>query len=113
MTDMFEQTITLYHKDGEHWVRSVISDVYVNALTGEAIRKRGVASTSKIDVIIPTASGSGLLIKPGDLIVKGKCTKDIAKSSKEILELVNAYLIVSADYFDYGGPQQHWEVTAK
>lgn len=111
--DMFGKTVTIYHKTDSIWSRRVIDGVYIDELTGESIRKRGIASTSKVVVVIPTASGSGLLIKEGDLIVIGKCETDIVKSSKEILTMDSAYLITSADYFDYGGQQQHWEVTAK
>ena len=114
MMDMFEKTITLYHRLSEtKWKRQVVEGVYINELVGEAIRKRGVEPTSNISVIIPTTAAADLELEKSDLLVKGICTEEVVKSSKDILNLKGSYLITSVSIYDYGGEQSHWEVIAK
>lgn len=114
MMDMFEKTVTLYHRISDtKWKRRVVEGVYIDELVGEAIRKRGVTPTSSILVIIPTTAVESLDLDKSDILVKGICTEEVVKSSKDILKLKDAYLITSVSIYDYGEEQSHWEVTAK
>lgn len=112
--NMFTHTVTIYHKaDDQSWHVRVINDVHVEMLQGEIIRKRGVESTSKLIAYIPIASSKGAAIEKGDVIYCGISPVTVVNKASDILHHKNAFLVTSAEIFDFGEGQQHIEVVAK
>ncbi len=134
---MFNDVITIYNKytdaDGlEKWQSTTLTGVYWNSIKGAIHRKTGLSNTDSLQIIIPFSAASGtkrflspkafadLAVKTGfwtlhkgDTVVKGHCTYLIAKSSKELQQFEDVYLITSIDTRDIGGDMSHWEVSCR
>ena len=134
---MFNDTITIYNKyigadKLEKWHATTLSGVYWNSIKGAIHRKTGLANTDSLQIIIPfsVVSGTKRYLSPkaftelpnktgfwtlqnGDTVIKGHCTYLIEKSSKELLQFDDVYLITSVDTKDIGGDMSHWEVSGK
>lgn len=102
----FPHYMTIYHKDGDTWTRTVIRGVLWENLAGILLRKTGTAAEDKAQVYIPMPN---IEVAEKDIIVKGICTKEIQKSSKEIPE---GLYVTTVETFDYGN-LKHWRVTAR
>lgn len=110
---MFPHTITLYHKNGPDWVRSVIDNVLWEDMRGRLMRTQGVQSTDKAVLYIPKVINGiarDIPIADGDLVYKGIYDKKVVKSSKE---LENALFVTSVSEYDFGDDMASWVVTAK
>lgn len=108
---MFPHTMTLYHRTEQNgvtaWKRTVLNNVLWEDIEGVIMRKTGVKPQDKAQVYIPMRSNIAITEK--DIIIKGECSTEISKSSKE---LPDGLYVTMVETYDYGG-LQHWRVTAK
>lgn len=109
---MFPHTLTLYHKDGERWNRSVVKNVRWDDLRARVMRTNGVESADKAVVYIPMEVDGVprvVNISDSDIIVKGEYDKEIVRSSKEISGL----FVTGVAEYDFGYDMASWVVTAR
>ena len=121
--NMFTQTVTIYHEvEDKKWLTRVINDVHVEKLVGETIRKHGVEAASKLIAYIPLTSINDVIIEKGDIdviIEKGDIIYDgvspvtAINKANDILYHKDAFLVTSAENFDFGDGQKHIEVVAR
>ena len=111
---MFTQTVTIYHEmEDKKWLTRVINDVHVEKLVGETIRKHGIESSSKLIAYIPLTSINDVIIEKGDIIYDGISPITAINKANDILYHKNAFLVTSAENFDFGDGQKHIEVVAR
>ena len=79
----------------------------VGGLGRDCAAENCINPADKAQVYIPVLPN--IQIGEKDIIVKGICTKEIEKSSKEIPE---GLYVTTVETFDYGG-LRHWRVTAR
>lgn len=112
--NMFTQTVTIYHElEDKKWLTRVINDVHVEKLVGETIRKHGVEAASKLIAYIPLSSINDVIIEKGDIIYDGISPVTAINKANDILYHKNAFLVTSAENFDFGDGQKHIEVVAR
>lgn len=112
--NMFTQTVTIYHEvEDKKWLTRVINDVHVEKLVGETIRKHGVEATSKLIAYIPLTSINDVIIEKGDIIYDGVSPVTAINKANDILYHKDAFLVTSAENFDFGDGQKHIEVVAR
>ena len=111
---MFTQTVTIYHEaEDKKWLTRVINDVHVEKLVGETIRKHGVEAASKLIAYIPLTSINDAIIEKGDIIYDGISPVTAINKANDILYRKDAFLVTSAENFDFGDGQKHIEVVAR
>ena len=111
---MFTQTVTIYHEvEDKKWLTRVINDVHVEKIAGETIRKHGVEAASKLIAYIPLSSINDVIIEKGDIIYDGVSPITAINKANDILYHKNAFLVTSAENFDFGDGQKHIEVVAR
>lgn len=111
---MFTQTVTIYHEvEDKKWLTRVINDVHVEKLVGETIRKHGVEAASKLIAYIPLTSINDVIIEKGDIIYDGVLPVTAINKANDILYHKDAFLVTSAENFDFGDGQKHIEVVAR
>lgn len=111
---MFTQTVTIYHKvEDNKWLTRVINDVHVEKIAGEAIRKHGVEAASKLIAYIPLSSINDVIIEKGDIIYDGISPVTAINKANDILYHKDAFLVTSAENFDFGDGQKHIVVVAR
>lgn len=112
--NMFTQTVTIYHEvEDKKWLTRVINDVHVEKIAGETIRKHGVEAASKLIAYIPLSSINDVIIEKGDIIYDGVSPITAINKANDILYHKNAFLVTSAENFDFGDGQKHIEVVAR
>ena len=112
--NMFTQTVTIYHEvEDKKWLTRVINDVHVEKLVGETIRKHGVEAASKLIAYIPLSSINDVIIEKGDIIYDGISPVTAINKANDILYHKDAFLVTSAENFDFGDGQKHIEVVAR
>lgn len=112
--NMFTQTVTIYHEvEDKKWLTRVINDVHVEKLVGETIRKHGVEAASKLIAYIPLTSINDVIIEKGDIIYDGISPVTAINKANDILYHKDAFLVTSAENFDFGDVQKHIEVVAR
>lgn len=112
--NMFTQTVTIYHElEDKKWLTRVINDVHVEKIAGETIRKHGVEAASKLIAYIPLSSINDVIIEKGDIIYDGISPVTAINKANDILYHKNAFLVTSAENFDFGDGQKHIEVVAR
>lgn len=112
--NMFTQTVTIYHElEDKKWLTRVINDVHVEKSVGETIRKHGVEAASKLIAYIPLSSINDVIIEKGDIIYDGISPVTAINKANDILYHKNAFLVTSAENFDFGDGQKHIEVVAR
>lgn len=112
--NMFTQTVTIYHEvEDKKWLTRVINDVHVEKIVGETIRKHGVEAASKLIAYIPLSSINDVIIEKGDIIYDGISPATAINKANDILYHKNAFLVTSAENFDFGDGQKHIEVVAR
>ena len=112
--NMFTQTVTIYHKvEDNKWLTKVVNDVHVETIEGETIRKHGVESSSKLIAYIPLTSINDVIIEKGDIIYDGISPVTAINKANDILYHKDAFLVTSAENFDFGDGQKHIEVVAR
>ena len=112
--NMFTQTVTIYHEvEDKKWLTRVINDVHVEKLVGETIRKHGVEAASKLIAYIPLTSINDVIIEKGDIIYDGISLVTAINKANDILYHKDAFLVTSAENFDFGDGQKHIEVVAR
>ena len=112
--NMFTQTVTIYHEvEDKKWLTRVINDVHVEKLVGETIRKHGVEAASKLIAYIPLTSINDVIIEKGDIIYDGVSPVTAINKANDILYHKDAFLVTSAENFDFGHGQKHIEVVAR
>lgn len=112
--NMFTQTVTIYHEvEDKKWLTRVINDVHVEKLVGETIRKHGVEAASKLIAYIPLTSINDVIIEKGDIIYDGVLPVTAINKANDILYHKDAFLVTSAENFDFGDGQKHIEVVAR
>ena len=112
--NMFTQTVTIYHEaEDKKWLTRVINDVHVEKLVGETIRKHGVEAASKLIAYIPLTSINDVIIEKGDIIYDGVSPVTAINKANDILYHKDAFLVTSAENFDFGDGQKHIEVVAR
>ena len=112
--NMFTQTVTIYHEvEDKKWLTRVINDVHVEKIVGETIRKHGVEAASKLIAYIPLSSINDVIIEKGDIIYDGISPVTAINKANDILYHKNAFLVTSAENFDFGDGQKHIEVVAR
>ena len=112
--NMFTQTVTIYHEvEDKKWLTRVINDVHVEKLVGETIRKHGVEAASKLIAYIPLTSINDAIIEKGDIIYDGISPVTAINKANDILYRKDAFLVTSAENFDFGNGQKHIEVVAR
>lgn len=112
--NMFTQTVTIYHEvEDKKWLTRVINDVHVEKLVGETIRKHGVEAASKLIAYIPLTSINDVIIEKGDIIYDGVSPVTAINKANDILYHKDAFLVTSAENFDFGDGQKHVEVVAR
>lgn len=112
--NMFTQTVTIYHEvEDKKWLTRVIIDVHVEKLVGETIRKHGVEAASKLIAYIPLTSINDVIIEKGDIIYDGVSPVTAINKANDILYHKDAFLVTSAENFDFGDGQKHIEVVAR
>ena len=112
--NMFTQTVTIYHEvEDKMWLTRVINDVHVEKLVGETIRKHGVEAASKLIAYIPLTSINDVIIEKGDIIYDGVSPVTAINKANDILYHKDAFLVTSAENFDFGDGQKHIEVVAR
>ena len=110
---MFPHTITLYHKVGDTWQKSIIHNVLWDDLKARLMRKTGIDSADKVVCYIPkviNGSARDIPITDGDVIVKGIYDREVVRSTKE---LENALFVTCVADYDFGGDMSSWVVTAR
>ena len=111
---MFTQIVTIYHEvEDKKWLTRVINDVHVEKIAGETIRKHGVEAASKLIAYIPLSSINDVIIEKGDIIYDGNSPVTAINKANDILYHKNAFLVTSAENFDFGDGQKHIEVVAR
>lgn len=105
---MYPHTITIYHRDENDWLRSVVSCVLWEEIRGRTMTTQGIQSGDSVAVYIPTA-GRDVTLADGDVIVRGVCPVEVQKSIKEVKGLH----VASVSYYDYGDDMEHMVVTAR
>lgn len=112
--NMFTQIVTIYHEvEDKKWLTRVINDVHVEKIAGETIRKHGVEAASKLIAYIPLSSINDVIIEKGDIIYDGNSPVTAINKANDILYHKNAFLVTSAENFDFGDGQKHIEVVAR
>lgn len=112
--NMFTQTVTIYHEvEDKKWLTRVINDVHVEKIAGETIRKHGVEAASKLIAYIPLSSINDVIIEKGDIIYDGISLVTAINKANDILYHKDAFLVTSAENFDFGDGQKHIEVVAR
>lgn len=112
--NMFTQTVTIYHElEDKKWLTRVINDVHVEKIAGETIRKHGVEAASKLIAYIPLSSINDVIIEKGDIICDGISPVTAINKANDILYHKDAFLVTSAENFDFGDGQKHIEVVAR
>lgn len=112
--NMFTQTVTIYHElEDKKWLTRVINDVHVEKIVGETIRKHGVEAASKLIAYIPLSSINDVIIEKGDIIYDGISPVTAINKANDILYHKDAFLVTSAENFDFGDGQKHIEVVAR
>lgn len=112
--NMFTQTVTIYHElEDKKWLTRVINDVHVEKIAGETIRKHGVEAASKLIAYIPLSSINDVIIEKGDIIYDGISPVTAINKANDILYHKDAFLVTSAENFDFGDGQKHIEVVAR
>lgn len=112
--NMFTQTVTVYHEvEDKKWLTRVINDVHVEKIAGETIRKHGVEAASKLIAYIPLSSINDVIIEKGDIIYDGVSPVTAINKANDILYHKDAFLVTSAENFDFGDGQKHIEVVAR
>lgn len=112
--NMFTQTVTVYHEvEDKKWLTRVINDVHVEKIAGETIRKHGVEAASKLIAYIPLSSINDVIIEKGDIIYDGVSPITAINKANDILYHKDAFLVTSAENFDFGDGQKHIEVVAR
>ena len=112
--NMFKQTVTIYHEvEDKKWLTRVINDVHVEKIAGETIRKHGVEAASKLIAYIPLSSINDVIIEKGDIIYDGISPVTAINKANDILYHKDAFLVTSAENFDFGDGQKHIEVVAR
>jgi hypothetical protein len=133
---MFPHTITVYNKyvdDGaEKWQRTILTGVFFDGVKGAVMRKTGVASADSLQIIIPmsvqasraayapskawttlTDKTGSWTLQNGDTVVYGALDYEIIKSSKELQNYDDVFIITGVDTKQFGADMAHWEVSAK
>lgn len=112
--NMFTQTVTIYHEvEDKKWLTRVVNDVHVEKIEGETIRKHGAEAASKLIAYIPLSSINDVIIEKGDIIYDGVSPITAINKANDILYHKNAFLVTSAENFDFGDGQKHIEVVAR
>ena len=112
--NMFTQTVTIYHEvEDKKWLTRVVNDAHVEKIEGETIRKHGVEAASKLIAYIPLSSINDVIIEKGDIIYDGVSPITAINKANDILYHKNAFLVTSAENFDFGDGQKHIEVVAR
>lgn len=112
--NMFTQTVTIYHEvEDKKWLTRVINDVHVEKIAGETIRKHGVEAASKLIAYIPLSSINDVIIEKGDIIYDGISPVTAINKANDILYHKDAFLVTSAENFDFGDGQKHIVVVAR
>lgn len=112
--NMFTQTVTIYHElEDKKWLTRVINDVHVEKIVGETIRKHGVEAASKLIAYIPLSSINDVIIEKGDIIYDGISPVTAINKANDILYHKDAFLVTSAENFDFGDGQKHIVVVAR
>ena len=117
--NLFTQTVTIYHKvEDNKWLTREVNDVHVEKIEGEkiegeTIRKRGVESSSKLIAYIPLTSINDGVVEKGDIIYDGISPVTATNKANDILYHKDAFLVTSAENFDFGDGQKHIEVVAR
>lgn len=112
--NLFTQTVTIYHKvEDNKWLTREVNDVHVEKIEGETIRKHGVEAASKLIAYIPLSSINDVIIEKGDIIYDGVSPITAINKANDILYHKNAFLVASAENFDFGDGQKHIEVVAR
>ena len=110
---MFDQTITLYHytrdANGEHWVRTVLTDVYFVGQIGVKTIKEGRTPDNGAMLYIPLRNPMPVLI-PGDKLLEGEQTAEVIKSPSELRTLGEVHTVTAIKRFSFGGDMAHWKV---
>lgn len=111
---MFTQTVTIYHEvEDKKWLTRVINDVHVEKIAGETIRKHGVEAASKLIAYIPLSSINDVIIEKGDIIYDGISPVTAINKANDVLYHKDAFLVTSAENFDFGDGQKHIVVVAR
>ena len=115
--NMFTQTVTIYHKvEDNKWLTRAVNDVHVEKIVGETIRKHGIEAASKLIAYIPLSSINDVIdviIEKGDIIYDGISPVTAINKANDILYHKDAFLVTSAENFDFGDGQKHIEVVAR
>lgn len=112
--NMFTQTVTIYHEvEDKKWLTRVINDVHVEKIAGETIRKHGVEAASKLIAYIPLSFINDVIIEKGDIIYDGISPVTAINKANDILYHKDAFLVTSAENFDFGVGQKHIVVVAR
>lgn len=112
--NMFTQTVTIYHEvEDKKWLTRVINDVHLEKIAGETIRKHGVEAASKLIAYIPLSSINDVIIEKGDIIYDGISPVTAINKANDILYHKDAFLVTSAENFDFGDGQKHIVVVAR
>lgn len=112
--NMFTQTVTIYHEvEDKKWLTRVINDVHVEKIAGETIRKHGVEAASKLIAYIPLSSINDVIIEKGDIIYDGISPVTAINKANDVLYHKDAFLVTSAENFDFGDGQKHIVVVAR
>lgn len=125
---MFHDTITIYNKykdnDGkEHYHRSILKNVFWNEIKGSVMRKTGVTSSDKVQIIIPARKGfvnseydgTGWTLKAGDLVIKGDIKKEVlpGETAKALDGCGSKVVITNVDDKRFCSGLAHWEVSCR
>lgn len=125
---MFHDTITIYNKykdnDGkERYHRSVLNNVFWNEIKGSVMRKTGVTSSDKVQIIIPARKGfveseydgTGWTLKAGDLVLKGDIKKEVllGETAKALDGYGSKAVITNVDDKRFCSSLAHWEVSCR
>lgn len=115
--------MTLYHWDGEKFIREVIKDVFWQSSQISNINKTGRTDSDSVFISIPATSKDNLLITTGkDLVVKGVCELEFDNTSEKtqsecLKTLKKSHETFVVKVFDpklYGSPRmQHYELSCK
>lgn len=110
-----ESHLTLYSrsvKDNvEQWERSIIHNVHWENREAVNVLMSGLSSANSVHVYIPMANRKQpIIIKSGDIVVRGIVTKEISKTYR-IRNLREDYSevvrVTSIDKYNYGDPRMH------
>ena len=98
----------------ESWIRSVIPAVHWENRKGANIIASGLLEADAVTVWIP---GTSVVIKAGDVIVKGNVSDIVGAETYTMSDLKrdypNAVTVTSVDTYDFGSPSmQHLRIGA-